>query len=239
MKIGLLSDAHGNSAGLAACLSKLKELKVDRIYFLGDAVGYLPGERETLALLRSARVCCQKGNHEAMLLGDISFNPSKDRIYGIEAARARLSETDRQYIAGWPDHRVLKLNGKTILFVHGSPVNYLEGYIYPDNDLKVFENLPLAAVFMGHTHRPFISRRRETLIVNVGSCGIPRDQGDLLSFAVYDSDGDKCEILRLRFDSRQLRQLYSGEQVAEEVYSVFERRSETTPVGRIIDGGVS
>lgn len=239
MKIGLLSDAHGNSAGLAACLDKLKEMKVDGIYFLGDAVGYLPGESEVLALLRSAGVSCQKGNHEAMLLGQISFSSSKDRIYGIERARARLSETDRQFIAGWPDHRVVELLGKKILFVHGSPVNYLEGYIYPDNDLKVFENLPFSAVFMGHTHRPFISRRDRTLIANVGSCGIPRDQGDLLSFAVYDSDRDECEILRLRFDSRQLRRLYGSEQVAEEVYSVFERRSETSPFGRMIDGGVS
>jgi putative phosphoesterase len=239
MRIGLLSDAHGNSVGLAACLDRLKELNVDRIYFLGDAVGYLPAESEVLALLRSAGVICQKGNHEAMLLGEISFAAGQDRIYGIERARARLSETDRRYIAEWPNHRVLELSGRKILFVHGSPVNYLEGYIYPDNDFKVFEGLPFAAVFMGHTHRPFISRREQTLIVNVGSCGIPRDQGDLLSFAVYDSDSDECEILRLRFDARQLKELYSREQVAEEVYSVFERRSQTSPFGRIINGGVS
>lgn len=239
MKIGLLSDAHGNWSGLAACLDKLRGFKVDRIYFLGDAVGYLPGEREVLELLRLRDVVCQKGNHEAMLLGEISFSADKDRIYGIERARARLSETDRQYISGWPNHRVLELMSKKILFVHGSPANYLEGYIYPDNDLKVFENLPFAAVFMGHTHRPFISRREQTLIVNVGSCGIPRDNGDLLSFAVYDSDRDECEIFRLRFDSGQLRQVYGSEQVAEEVYRVFHRRSGTSPFGRVIDGGIS
>lgn len=234
MRIGLLSDAHGNSLGLAACLDKLKEWKVDTVYFLGDAVGYLPAESEVLALLRSAGVSCQKGNHEAMLLGEIPFAKNKDRIFGIERARTRLSENDRQYIADWPDHRVLELMGRKVLMVHGSPVDYLEGYIYPDNDLKVFEGLPFAAVFMGHTHRPFISRWEQTLVVNVGSCGIPRDQGDLLSFAVYDSDRNECEILRLRFDSRQLRQLWGREQVAEEVYSVFDRRSETAPFGRII-----
>ena len=47
---------------------------------------------------------------------------------------------------------------------------------------------PCDAVTMGDTHRPFIAHNREEMrIINVGSCGIPRDQGDLLAFATYDA----------------------------------------------------
>ena len=237
MRIGLLSDAHGNSMGLSACLKKLAELKVERIYFLGDAVGYLPGEAEVLKLLREENVFCQKGNHEAMVLGELSFTASKDRIYGIEGARKRLSDADREYISGWPDHRLLEMNNKKLLLVHASPRDYLQDYIYPDNDLKLFDGLSFDAVFMGHTHRPFIAHKPDGMkIVNVGSCGIPRDEGDLLAFAIYDVTEDDCEIFRMRFDTSKVKQHFGQQQVAEEVYAVFARRAETSPFGRLISG---
>ena len=43
MKIGVVSDAHGNPYGLKTCIDFLRvRAQVARIYFLGDAVGYLP-----------------------------------------------------------------------------------------------------------------------------------------------------------------------------------------------------
>ena len=48
MKIGLLSDAHGNPDGLANCISVLRSRGAERLFFLGDAVGYLPRWLEVL-----------------------------------------------------------------------------------------------------------------------------------------------------------------------------------------------
>ncbi len=41
MKIGVLSDAHGNPDGLKMCIDFFIQKKVGKIYFLGDAIGYL------------------------------------------------------------------------------------------------------------------------------------------------------------------------------------------------------
>ena len=48
MVIGLLSDAHGNPLGLRSCLAALRAAGAGQVYFLGEAVGYLPGEAEVI-----------------------------------------------------------------------------------------------------------------------------------------------------------------------------------------------
>ena len=68
MKIGLLSDAHGNPAGLGLCLDVLRAHGVERLFFLGDAVGYLPRWLPVLAMLREQGVTCIRGNHDDHVL---------------------------------------------------------------------------------------------------------------------------------------------------------------------------
>jgi hypothetical protein len=67
--IGFVSDAHGNPYGLQACVDALRERGAGTLYFLGDAVGYLPLAEEVLAILAREGATCQLGNHEAMLCG--------------------------------------------------------------------------------------------------------------------------------------------------------------------------
>ena len=40
MRIGLLSDIHGNLEALNACLTHARERGVERFAFLGDFIGY-------------------------------------------------------------------------------------------------------------------------------------------------------------------------------------------------------
>jgi putative phosphoesterase len=235
MRIGLLSDAHGNHLWLAACLRKLNEFQVSSIYFLGDATGYLPGEAEVLRLLRSEAVYCQKGNHEAMLLGELPLPENKDATYGLAAARERLSIEDREYIGGWPTYRIVKLAGKNLLFVHGSPNNHLQEYVYPDSDLSMFDTVGYDAVVMGHTHRPFVAKRANTLVVNVGSCGLPRDQGDLPAFAVLDVTELSCHIYRLQFDADRVIRYFGADQLPRAVHDCLLRKPEKLPFGEQVE----
>lgn len=235
MRIGLLSDAHGNHLMLAACLRKLSEFRVSSIYFLGDATGYLPGEAEVLRLLRSEGVYCQKGNHEAMLLGELPLPEIKDATYGLAAARKRLSKEDREYIDGWPTYRIVELAGKNLLFVHGSPNNHLLEYVYPDSDLSMFDALSYDAVVMGHTHRPFVAKRANTLVVNVGSCGLPRDQGDLPAFAVLDVDELSCHIYRVKFDADRVIKYFGADQLPPAVLECLSRKPRESPFGEQVE----
>lgn len=239
MKIGLLADAHGNALALAACLRALGHVGVDQTYFLGDAVGYFPGERDVLRLLQSRQVLCQRGNHEAMLLGELSIAPGRDRIYGLAAARKRLSADERALLASWLDQRVIAAGERRLLLVHGSPANPLEGYVYPDTDLSAFDALPYDGVLMGHTHYPFVTRRNGMLIVNVGSCGLPRDEGDTPAFAVYTPETHSCEIFRLRLDSAGILAQFGAAEVAEEVRQCVVRKASAPIFGERIDGALA
>lgn len=225
MKIGILSDAHGNFKALARSLHVLDRLKVDTIYFLGDAVGYLPGENEVLDILRLAQLQCHKGNHEAMLLGEIPLPEEKDRVYGIRSARGRISQTNLEFVEKWPDCREICIDGRKIFLVHGSPEDHLSGYVYPESDLSFVKKYSYDAIFMGQTHYPFAFHYCGIQVVNVGSCGLPRDQGNLSAFAIYDTRSHSAEILRLQFDSKKIIESFQQLFIPEEVTDCFNRRS--------------
>ena len=146
-----------------------------------------------------------KGNHdEALFSGADRFHPlAQDAIrFSREKLRPRLLRgrrgTERwEWIKGLP---VRHRQGEA-LFVHGSPVNPVNEYVYQedvyfnaDTKLKrIFEHTDLVA-FNGHTHLPVaITSDLETFapsddqdtfeldqgrkyIVNVGSVGQPRDR---------------------------------------------------------------
>lgn len=235
MKIGILSDAHGNATALNRCVQVMRRSHIDLIYFLGDAVGYLPWGDQVVDILQATMVECVRGNHEAMLLGDIPLPEEKEPVYRIRAARKQISQTHRQFIQEWPDHTEVTLEGRRILLVHGSPTDYLEGYAYPETSLPFFQVRSWDVVFMGHTHYPFIKHCAETLIVNVGSCGLPRDCGNLAAFSVYDTCSNQAEVHRLEFDSENLVNRPRSEFIAPEVRECLRRRC-LSPFGRQLNG---
>lgn len=200
MKAAIFADVHGNSLALAQCVQTIAEMDVEETYFLGDLVGYLPGEQECLDLLEVLEPRCQRGNHEEMLLSPTAQSEDYDDVYGLRAARSRLGAEVLERLSTWPARRERTIDGRRLLFVHGSPSRPLDGYVYPDADLSAFETLPYDAVLMAHTHRPFVARVGGTLVANVGSVGLPRDVGALCSFAIYDAASNDVRVLRLHMD---------------------------------------
>lgn len=233
MKVGFVSDAHGNPVGLERCLSALAQRGVDRVYFLGDAVGYLPDVNEVLDLLRSSAVNCSRGNHEAMLLGELAIPEGRAGVYRLAEAGARLHARHRKWIQEWPERVEIEVDGTRLLLVHGSPMDPLAGYVYPDSDLSPFVALPFDGVLMGHTHRPVIASAGTVTVVNVGSCGMPRDVGNLASCAVYDSGTRLYEILRVAFDAATLVAAW-GDRIDPSAAACLNRRATARVFGSII-----
>lgn len=222
MRFGLVSDVHGNPIALRACLRALDRLGVDAVHFLGDAVGYLDGAAEVLTMLEDVGALCQKGNHDAMLLGELPLDPARDRIYRIAAARASLPEASLRAIAGWPDHRALHVDGVRILFAHGSPTPSITEYVHADTPLVLPASFPYDVVFLGHSHRPFVRTVGDVRVVNVGSVGLPRDTGDLASCVHFDTATSAIRVLRIPFD-RDLLLATIGASAAKEVREVLHR----------------
>jgi putative phosphoesterase len=226
MKIAFLSDVHGNEIALEACLAAIQRLKIDTVHFLGDAVGYMPGDVPVLNRLERAQISCQRGNHEAMLLGERPVGGARDTVYRLASARARLSKTPCwAQIKAWPTRVTREFGGRRFLLIHGSPADELFGYVHQDTDLEPFLAQPADVIVMANTHRPWIREARGRVFVNTGSVGLPRDHGALAAFAVCDASTGILRIMRVRIDIDEIRRRY-GNDIAPEVAQCFLRKSE-------------
>lgn len=221
--IGLLSDAHGNSLAFDRAVGLLLAQGAQHLYFLGDAVGYVPSAAVLDSLARLGdRVQCIRGNHETMLLEGQS-DAARERVYQLEALRPRLTPAQLAMIASWPVSRTEVIDGQKVLLVHGSPADPTYGYVYPDSDLACFA--PDADwVFMGNTHHPFIREQAGTCYVNIGSCGMPRDDGRYGSVALLDTKARSARILRFDITAESRQVLEQFPMVHPSVRDVYERR---------------
>jgi putative phosphoesterase len=222
MKIGVISDAHGNAMALKRCLEYLNE-KVDKIFFLGDACGYYPDVNGVVELLIQYEVQSIKGNHDVMILEDKKINPEKDKVYQLSKSKKILSEKSSIYLSSLSTNFSLEFNGLKILMVHASPTNNLHEYVYEYSDLKKWKNIDYDIVLMGHTHRSFIKRSNNKHYINVGSCGLPRDNGNLYSMAILDLEDKNYCIDKLNIPYKTVLNYYPN--VHESVKSCLKRNN--------------
>ncbi len=208
------------------------DAEVEKIFFLGDTVGYFPEPVNAIELLLSVQASCLLGNHDAMLIERIEIDERKDRVYQIRKTRDKSPCRYLQQMATWLPYLQLQIDSKKILMVHGSPWNPLNEYVYPDADLKNFARLPFDFIFMGHTHRPFIRKSGDVTLVNVGSCGLPRDQGNLASCAIFDTETGERNIHRIPFNAENLIKQY-GNAIHSSVVSCLRRESHQI-VGKMV-----
>ncbi len=78
---------------------------------------------------------------------------------------------------------------------------------------------------MGRTHRPFIRYEKNVLLLNVGSCGLPRDIGIFASCAIYDPISHSAKIIRLEIDiEKRFLNLCSSDLISLEVIDCLQRK---------------
>ena len=97
MMIGVLSDAHGNEPGFFECYDFLVQ-HTDSLYYLGDAVGYFPLSNKIIDTLRTNNIHCLKGNHDAMLLGELEYESAKEEVYQIAKCRNAVSKQNLDFL---------------------------------------------------------------------------------------------------------------------------------------------
>jgi putative phosphoesterase len=233
VKIGLIADVHGNIDALIESTNYLQNHNVEKIIFLGDVVGYLPWAHDCFKLLQKLNIECIKGNHEHMLLGTLPIKPENEDVYKLAHAKQQFSTQELGIIANWKDKIEITTQKFTYLLVHGSPTNFSNGYIYPDTELTQFQNQPYNTIIMAHTHRPFVKVHNQIQFVNIGSVGLPRDTGNLSSFAILDTETNAIEILRLQSTQEQLNKIQSEPNIHPQVKKL-QTRAEPAIVGTIV-----
>lgn len=220
MKRIIFSDLHANLFGLNKILEFARSEQIERIYCLGDIVGYHSYPSQCIQLLREHAVPTIKGNHEALLLAEIGgFDRTSIRAqHSLRQTRGLLNAEEINYLKQLPFSFSMD---KQIRLVHANYDNLMQTVNSAEKAEKVFEyavrqNIHLT--FLGHTHRPGVYMtdgklteiislnlsRPLTLyedkyyIVNPGSAGESRHNLPL-SFILFD-DIEKTirlEVIRL------------------------------------------
>lgn len=231
MKRAIISDIHANHEALLAVLDFIKTLDVDQIYCLGDIIGYGP---DPVACLDSVMEHCDLtilGNHDqAAIFDPEGFNPVALRAIfwtreQLEHAQGGNSKNDLRwdFIGELPRRH----DEGRLLFVHGSPRDPTNEYVFPEH---VYEQSKIEALmnrfekfcFQGHTHIPgvftdhcqfvapedhdyFFQLSEQKLMINVGSVGQPRDEDPRACFVVLDTEELTLRYHRVEYDVEKTR----------------------------------
>jgi predicted phosphodiesterase len=223
MRIGIISDIHGNLEALEALLLELNSNSVDYLIHLGDLVGYNASPRECLQLVRKEQIISVLGNHDLAV-----FEPRTAQSFNVLAhqalnySRQQLASQDIRFLQNLPRVEVL---WDHYLICHGTPEN-VETYILNMFQAKRIFNLlkkrydGIRICFFGHTHvqKLWMSDERGKVfspsslpdsvslepdrlyLVNPGSIGQPRQNDNRAHYLVFDSERDTIHFKTVAYD---------------------------------------
>ena len=189
MRIGLISDIHGNLLALDSVLANLDRLKIDSTVCLGDVTATGPRPHEVLNRLRSRNIPSVMGNRDEYLLNiseeqqslhKSSGNDYSTRVREIDHwCRSKMSEEDIRYIRNFPDTLSIPIGSKStesLFCFHGSPKSNTDSITSttPEDELSLKlagrENR-MTIMIGGHTHVQMFRKLGQSAIINPGSVG--------------------------------------------------------------------
>jgi putative phosphoesterase len=185
MKLGLISDIHGDPLALELAWSHLTLLGADRIVCAGDLVGYGPFPDRVVSFLTEHQVPSVRGNHDRWAL---------ERGPGVaDAFGGGTPSTETLDYLGTLPFDLLVADGPTIgIVVHGSPRSDMEFVNRSTHPRKVLRgyllDLQCDLLVVGHTHRPMWFWCPDGLVVNPGSVVSVPVIDSSRTFALVDRD---------------------------------------------------
>ncbi|MBI2850235.1 MAG: metallophosphoesterase family protein [Chloroflexi bacterium] len=163
MRYAIISDIHANLAAFKAVLEDTKgQGGVDKVWCLGDVVGYGPDPHECIETLRRLDHICVAGNHDLAAIGRIDtseFNP--EAAAACEWTAKQLSAPDMTYLEKLPLVIELALSGVEgegdFTLVHGSPRDPVWEYITSTSQAREnFAFFKTRFCLVGHSHVPLV-----------------------------------------------------------------------------------
>jgi diadenosine tetraphosphatase ApaH/serine/threonine PP2A family protein phosphatase len=217
-RVAVFSDVHANLPALEAVLADVRRSGVDRIWCLGDLVGYGGQPNECVALVSESAEICLVGNHDLVALGQLyeaTFSPA-----AAAAARWTKEQLDagaRGYLEGLKPVDESQLVG----LYHGSPRDpvweYVLSPLLADACMDVMQPR-IGAV--GHSHVALSFNREEggstggaqaeagheadltggDWILNPGAVGQPRDGDPRAAWLLLDLEAWTASWRRVEYD---------------------------------------
>jgi diadenosine tetraphosphatase ApaH/serine/threonine PP2A family protein phosphatase len=216
MRLLIISDIHANLTAFETVLADANGLW-DRIWCLGDVIGYGPDPNECVELLRQFDHLCLSGNHDWAVLGKLDINTfNNDAREAITWTQQKLTAENRDYLESLPP---LTLE-EPFTLAHASPRHPVWEYILdPATAGANFAHYETPYCLVGHTHSPVIFAELENdyplallpeynrqialgverLIINPGSVGQPRDSDPRAAYALLDTETLLWQFRRVEY----------------------------------------
>ncbi|PZR58935.1 MAG: hypothetical protein DLM50_02550 [Candidatus Meridianibacter frigidus] len=210
MRIAIVSDIHGNLAGLDACLADLQSQGgADVIVGAGDFCMDGPKPKRVVQRLAEIGAHCLRGNTDRFIA-----DPEHSGLQGSELAQVswQRKELGEKWVA-WLSELPFSLRfgepGNQLLVVHANPTTDDE-HLWPDAEDEVLERLigneAAQTIAFGHLHLPYVRTWRGKLLVNVASAGLPKDGDPRAGYATLTqrSGGWEVKHRRVGFDVKKV-----------------------------------
>ncbi|XWX03351.1 YfcE family phosphodiesterase [Aggregatilineales bacterium SYSU G02658] len=154
MRIGIISDTHGDIETLENTLNKLyNEHQVSAILSAGDLVGRGPEQNRVVEVHRQHGFITVRGNHDEFFNG--------------------ITKENAAFLKSLPVDWRGELGGRRLFMCHGKPGNNMWG-MYRDHLSDTYLNMVLKSLqadvlITGHTHVPLYVRVQAGCVLNPGS----------------------------------------------------------------------
>jgi len=196
LRIGLISDLHGNVPALEAVLA---DLDVEKIVCLGDIIGIGPDPSGAVRMVMDdRRIRSVKGNHDHNAVHGTAFGPIPDvrRKAHHSWVRSQLDRAQLDFLGGLP----VSLVEDGMHFTHSHPDHIgpmVPYYDRPEPDILdgYYSGIEGNLVLFGHTHRPLdVTGNGSTprRYFNPGAVGA--QNGGIARYAILDIDRDGVRI---------------------------------------------
>jgi len=219
LRAAVISDIHGNLYAFEAVLDALEKDPPDKIWSLGDTVGYGPQPNRCAALVQERATVSLAGNHDLGVLGANEVASLLDFRHDAAAAgrwtQEVLSDEARTYLAGLEP--LAKVDGVELF--HASPRDPVWDYVLTaEGALDALELTEAPLVLVGHSHVALaIGIIGETLdgglapegsevdlasgrwLLNPGSVGQPRDGDPRAAYLMIDFAAKRAQFRRVPY----------------------------------------
>lgn len=198
MRIGLLTDIHGNLPALDAVLDDMPP--IDEVVCAGDIVGYNPWPAECVERVRDVAAITVQGNHDRTVETPEDYAHNEMAQVGLEHARGELDDEQLRWLTELPLRTTFADGAYRLVHSHPDPDN-LGTYVRPRDFSRMRPYLDdYDGIVIGHTHIQHEAMIDDRLIINPGSVGQPRDGNPQAAYAVLDTDSNTVEMHRVEYD---------------------------------------
>lgn len=219
MRIAIISDIHGNLTAFQAVLQDLgQQAPVDQLIVAGDLCLNGPYPREALERVQALGCPVIQGNTDLEIVTQAPQKGEKKRTT-VGWTREQIGADGIAYLESLPfSHHIANPQGSDLLIVHANPLN-LEDAIFPNSSDTALQHLlggvdtGVGVLAFGHLHIAYTRHWQHLLLVDVGSCGLPRDEDHRAAYGILDWQDNRWQpdIHRVPYDIQEVvKQLKSS-----------------------------